>query len=969
MMKYILALLQTILCLTLSAQLNLNWEQNGVDNVSTRIKTVHFDRVNFNTVWAGAVGGGLYKSTDLGLSWERVSSFDKNAVVRSIAQKSNGDMFIGTGDLYFSGDISSFNSNLKGNGIYLSTDSGVNWMHLPATTADSLSNTCSWCEVNDITVNPANESMIMVATRNGIKISLTGGIGNNWQAVSSPSFNGNVHAIKFSEDGQTVYASAHGRLYRNTDAVNNFISGWTQMNIPNGTSYESALSFDISKSNNNIIYALVVAPNMCMRGLYGTNDGGDTWTEILPGGPPYSKDPFNSPLASLNGCNGEGFYANSIAINPKDETKIYMGGITFYTYSSITGMLRADLLSIEGGMDDHFLFLPPYKHSLVFDPYDPSGNRLFICTEGGISICNNAKTGFPNQFDFKKRSNGLFNLHAYSIGAGKAGEFLLGTLGQGSVYVDGLQESPEAGTSLTNQNGIYTEISNLDHNTLFYGNNFGRLLKSKDRGSSSHAFIDDNIDRENCGFISCTSVNCSNNSSPYLTRFYLLETSNKSLPSITGKLTARNDTSILSPSISEVVQDTLYPSFTVTTIYRLENGVVIEENTVIDSMPEYMAISDVSPNVDYAVTVDSIILPGEHILYPDYFDAKYFVSSMCGLWMCINPIQHEEPIFYRISNASAQYTSMDASADGNHLFAINDNQLTIISGLNTINNSLPSGGCHSTSCTSGMLDIKVISLPGGISLEGVSVDKNDPNHVLVSSVSSASSDGYVFRVENALSNNPIIIPLQTNDFTLPYMSIFDCLIDYNNPDIYILGTEKGIWTSNNQGATWAQDITGMIQEMSVYRVRQEWLYENHCMVTYAATHGGGTYRTTSLMDGTCDPVPFQWWKIDSSIAQNISPIDTTGIQDWLNSTSTFKVYPNPGNNFINLEIDLTNNTEIDLFALNPLGQIVLEKKYTEIQKGINYIDLNIMNLTSGVYYFILRQNNKLIGNEIFIKDR
>ncbi|MGA0109316.1 MAG: WD40/YVTN/BNR-like repeat-containing protein, partial [Schleiferiaceae bacterium] len=47
----------------------LNWESRGPDNHGGRTRALLVDRNNSNIVYAGSVGGGLYRSTNGGASW------------------------------------------------------------------------------------------------------------------------------------------------------------------------------------------------------------------------------------------------------------------------------------------------------------------------------------------------------------------------------------------------------------------------------------------------------------------------------------------------------------------------------------------------------------------------------------------------------------------------------------------------------------------------------------------------------------------------------------------------------------------------------------------------------------------------------------------------------------------------------------------------------------------------------------
>ncbi|PJF32829.1 MAG: hypothetical protein CUN57_03850, partial [Phototrophicales bacterium] len=49
------------------------WDELGPDNVGGRTRALLYDKNNPNVIYAGAVSGGLWKSTTGGLSWNKVN--------------------------------------------------------------------------------------------------------------------------------------------------------------------------------------------------------------------------------------------------------------------------------------------------------------------------------------------------------------------------------------------------------------------------------------------------------------------------------------------------------------------------------------------------------------------------------------------------------------------------------------------------------------------------------------------------------------------------------------------------------------------------------------------------------------------------------------------------------------------------------------------------------------------------------
>src|SRR5262245_9177065 len=80
-----------------------------------------------STYYAGAASGGVWKSTDGGNRWDPI--FDKQPAAAigaiAVAPSDPSVIWVGTGEAWAIRD-----SDVMGNGVYLSTDSGKNWTHV-----------------------------------------------------------------------------------------------------------------------------------------------------------------------------------------------------------------------------------------------------------------------------------------------------------------------------------------------------------------------------------------------------------------------------------------------------------------------------------------------------------------------------------------------------------------------------------------------------------------------------------------------------------------------------------------------------------------------------------------------------------------------------------------------------------------------------------------------------------------------
>jgi len=68
----------------------LAWKEMGPDKVGGRTRAILIDKNNTNTLYAGSVSGGLWKSTDAGGSWKKVTANHHTTLQGTIVQTDNG---------------------------------------------------------------------------------------------------------------------------------------------------------------------------------------------------------------------------------------------------------------------------------------------------------------------------------------------------------------------------------------------------------------------------------------------------------------------------------------------------------------------------------------------------------------------------------------------------------------------------------------------------------------------------------------------------------------------------------------------------------------------------------------------------------------------------------------------------------------------------------------------------------------
>ncbi|MEI2710342.1 MAG: hypothetical protein V9E96_15215 [Chitinophagaceae bacterium] len=252
-------------------------QKEATDNVGGRTRAIFIDQRDptGNTVFAGSVGGGIWKCTNFknsNFSWTNIGGNLPNLAITAMAQDpSNPDvMFAGTGEGWYNLDA------IKGGGIYKSLNGGNTWFLL-AETEDGGTNG-DFDYVQDIVVT--STGIVFASTRSvkfcnagGVLRSIDGGLG--WSRVIG---NGSTCATASNFRGADLEIAANGDIYATTgmqsDAEINkgkifkslasnganigTVGTWNDITPPGITSSTSwrRIEVAISPSNSDVVYAL-----------------------------------------------------------------------------------------------------------------------------------------------------------------------------------------------------------------------------------------------------------------------------------------------------------------------------------------------------------------------------------------------------------------------------------------------------------------------------------------------------------------------------------------------------------------------------------------------------------------------------------------------------------------------------------------------------------------------------------------
>lgn len=345
-------------------QTNVWWGPN-----SGRVAAVAVDPTNTNVVYAGAAQGGVWKTTDGGVTWNPLTDTQASLATGSLAldPQNHLTLYVGTGEENNSGD------SYYGAGILKSTDGGNTWTNIPGPFAGGSG---GGARIGGIAVSPTNSNVVLAAAGccppNGWGVYRSADAGNSWTQVLN--LNSQAYNVIFDPNNSNLaYASidANG-VYKSSDGGNTWVAanGSGSSLLPTGSGLgRVALAMDPNVTTT--LYAGVVNNSAnVLQGLYKTTDGGNTWTQLA-----------NAP----NYCGGQCWYDNVIAVMPGNSNVIYAGGDggTPVTVSLDGGNTWTNLNSLG---------IHPDLHQLVFTP---NGQKLYLGNDGGMYSAVNVNTNTP----------------------------------------------------------------------------------------------------------------------------------------------------------------------------------------------------------------------------------------------------------------------------------------------------------------------------------------------------------------------------------------------------------------------------------------------------------------------------------------------------------------------------------------------------------------------------------------------
>ena len=318
---------------------------------------------NRNLYYMGTAGGGVWRTTDAGQTWECISDgyFGGSIGAVTVSPSDPNVLYVGEGEQTVRGNVSS------GWGMWRSTDAGKSWTHIGLKNSEHISR---------IRVHPDNPDLVYVAAmgnlwkpneQRGVFRSKDGG--KTWEKILYESDKaGAVDLILDPNNPRIIYASTWqikrngyrmdsggpgSKLWRSFDGGDTWEEITDKPGLPGGVWGISGMA--ISPVNSDRIWVIIEHKK---GGVYRSDDGGETWSYIN----------------SNNALRQRAWYYSRIYADTQNEDRVYVVNVSYHR-------------SNDGGKNFQSFNAPHGDHhDLWIDPED--NQRMVMADDGGAQVSN-----------------------------------------------------------------------------------------------------------------------------------------------------------------------------------------------------------------------------------------------------------------------------------------------------------------------------------------------------------------------------------------------------------------------------------------------------------------------------------------------------------------------------------------------------------------------------------------------------
>jgi len=327
-----------------------------------------------NLYYMGATGGGVWKTSDSGQSWENISDgyFGGSIGAVAVAPSDHNVIYAGGGEKTVRGNVS------YGYGMWKSEDAGKSWKSAGLINSK---------HIPRIRIHPTDFNIVYAAVlgdlfkptdERGVYRSKDGG--KTWERILFANENaGAVDLIIDPNNPRILFASTWrirrtpyslesggegSDLWKSTDSGDTWINISKNTGLPKGTL--GIIGVTVSPVNSDKVWAIVEAED---GGVFRSDDGGKIWKKTN----------------SERDLRQRAWYYSRIYADPKEENTVYVLNVSFH--KSIDGGVNFKTYETPHG-DHHDLWIAPENNQ-----------RMIVGDDGGAQISNDGANYWSSYYN------------------------------------------------------------------------------------------------------------------------------------------------------------------------------------------------------------------------------------------------------------------------------------------------------------------------------------------------------------------------------------------------------------------------------------------------------------------------------------------------------------------------------------------------------------------------------------------
>ena len=440
-----------------------NYLQNGSYTLnktdSGRVNSVIVDPNNNAVIYQAFSGGGVWKSTDGGVTWTPITETLGSLSVGTLEMDPTNSqtLYLGLGDPF----------DGTGVGFVKSVDGGATWFNPVYLGSSTI--------IPDIEVVRSNPNIVLVATNAGLFRSVDAGASFSQVALSTGyasapyvwslawaggsryvlTLEGNPAATSGSTDGQIFVSADDGATWTKASGIST-AAGVDRMTVVS------------APSNRAILYTTASNPSGDLTEIFKSVNAGASWTALGAAGKRYAN--ANTEARTVGQLyNTQGWYNQATVISPTDPNTVYFGGALHLARTTDGG---STFRQVSNWLAQFSL---PYVHA-DFHAGTWAGGKIFIGTDGGLFVSSDNGATWSDSMNV-----GISSHLIYQVGSSPAAP---------DAVIAGLQDN---GTRVRVSNGtIYNQelggdgfgcdINRSNGKTMLGTLYYTRIYKSTDGG-------------------------------------------------------------------------------------------------------------------------------------------------------------------------------------------------------------------------------------------------------------------------------------------------------------------------------------------------------------------------------------------------------------------------------------------------------------------------------------------------------